>query len=153
MLERILVGLDGSEGSVRALHWAIDLARAAGAEILAVHAFELPYPIISSPAGVPVGTVAGEVELEQALRESVERAFATEWSAPLEDAGVRYRRLFEEGSAGEVLLDVARRERASVLVTGRRGRRALTALLAGSVSQHLIHRSPVPVMIVPAQET
>ena len=147
------MGLDGSEGSVRALDWAIGLARVVGAEVLAVHAFELPYPMIAPPAGLPVGVVASEVELEQTLRGSVEHAFATEWSAPLEDAGVRYRRLFEEGSAGDVLLDVAEREQVGLLVTGRRGRRALTALLAGSVSQHLIHRSAVPVVIVPAAET
>jgi nucleotide-binding universal stress UspA family protein len=149
-IERILVGLDGSSGSARALDWAIGLARATEAEILAVHAFEPPYPAIAPPvAGVPVGLGVGELEIERTLRDEVERAFDAEWSAPLEGAGVRHRRLFEEGPAGDVLLDVARRERAGLVVTGRRGRGALVAILTGSVSQHLVHRSPIPVTVVP----
>jgi nucleotide-binding universal stress UspA family protein len=148
-LERVLVGLDGSEGSARALHWAIDLAKAVGAEVLAVHAFEQPYPVVPPSAEVPVGMVVDEVEAVQALRVAVEQAFVTEWSAPLEGAGVRYRRLLEEGSPGDVLLEVAAREQPGLIVTGRRGRRPLAELLAGSVSHHLVHRSPIPVAIVP----
>jgi nucleotide-binding universal stress UspA family protein len=149
-LDRIIVGLDGSEGSAAALRWAIDLANAVDAEIVAVHAFEVPTPVIAPETGVPVGLGVEEVEVERTLRETAEEAFVTDWSAPLEEAGVRYRRLLEEGPPGEVLLEVAERERPGLLVTGRRGRRALAALLAGSVSEHLVHHSRIPVTVVPA---
>jgi nucleotide-binding universal stress UspA family protein len=149
-LDRILVGLDGSEGSAAALHWAIDLAKAVDAEIVAVHAFEVPTPVIAPETGVPVGLGVDEVEVERTLRETAEQAFVTDWSALLEEAGVRYRRLLEEGPPGEVLLEVAERERPGLLVIGRRGRGALAALLAGRVSEHLVHRSRIPVTVVPA---
>jgi nucleotide-binding universal stress UspA family protein len=149
-LERILVGLDGSEGSALALRWAIDLAKAVDAEIVAVHAFEVPTPVIAPETGVPLGLGVDEVEVERTLRETAEQAFVTDWSAPLDAAGVRYRRLLEEGPPGEVLLEIAERERPGLLVAGRRGRRALAALVAGSVSEHLVHHSRIPVTVVPA---
>jgi len=149
-LDRILVGIDGSVGSAVALRWAIDLARAVDAEIVAVHAFEVPTPVIAPETGVPVGLGVDEVEVERTLRETAEQAFVTDWSASLEEAGVPYRRLLEEGAPGEVLLEVAERERPGLLVTGRRGRGALAALLAGSLSEHLVHHSRIPVAVVPA---
>ncbi|MBO0686993.1 MAG: universal stress protein, partial [Candidatus Dormibacteraeota bacterium] len=91
MIERILVGLDGSSGSEAALNWAIDLAKALNAEITAVHVFEMPYPMIPAAGGVPMG-IGGEVGLlEQSLREAVKDKFRTDWCAPLVNAGVRYR--------------------------------------------------------------
>jgi nucleotide-binding universal stress UspA family protein len=149
-LDRILVGLDGSEGSAVALRWAIDLAKAVDAEIVAVDAFEVPTAVIAPETGVPVGLGVDEVEVERTLRETAEQAFVTDWSAPLEEAGVRYRRLLEEDPPGEVLLEVAEREQSGLLVTGRRGRGALAALLAGSVNEHLVHCSRIPVTVVPA---
>ncbi len=149
--ERILVGLDGSEGSAAALRWAIREARALDGEVLAVHAFELPYPAIPPPAGgVPVGLVTEELAMEQSLRAAAEQAFEAEWCAPLAQAGVRHRRLFVEGRPGDVLLEVAEQERATLIATGRRGRGSGFAPFAGSVTQHLVHRAHVPVVIVPA---
>jgi nucleotide-binding universal stress UspA family protein len=149
-LERIVVGLDGSEGSAIALGWAIDLAKAVDAEIVAVHVYDVPLPVIAPTAGVPLGIGVDQLELERMLRESAEEALSTEWSAQLDGAGVRYRRLLVEGTPGDVLLEVAERERASLLVTGRRGRGAIVSLLAGSVSAHLVHRSRIPVAIIPS---
>jgi nucleotide-binding universal stress UspA family protein len=148
-IARILVGLDGSDGSAVALRWAIHVARAVDAEVLAVHAFELPQPVIAPPVGVGVGLGVEELAVEEELRSTAERVFETEWAAPLAKAGTRHRRLFEEGRPADVLLDVAERENVDLLVTGRRGRGALASLLAGSVSQELIHRARVPVTVVP----
>jgi nucleotide-binding universal stress UspA family protein len=150
MIERILVGLDGSPGSSAALDWAIDLARAVDAEVIAVHVFQLPYPMLVPAAGGTSMGVGGEVgSLEQSLRETVKETFRNEWCAPLEKAGVRYREVFGEGRAGPVLEEAAERERADLIVTGRRGLTALREFFAGSVSQHLVHHAGVPVLVIP----
>ncbi len=83
------------------------------------------------------------------MRERVKATFRTEWCAPLEAAGVRYRELFGEGRAGPALLDAADQEQVHVIVTGRRGRTTLVEMLAGSVSQFLVHRARQPVVVIP----
>src|SRR5467141_4020502 len=66
---RVLVGLDGSEGSAAALHLTIKLARAIDAEITAMHVFQFPYPVLAPMAGGASMGVGGEVgSLEESTR-------------------------------------------------------------------------------------
>ena len=146
--KRILVGLDGSAGSAAALDKAIELARALDAEVVAAHVFELPYPSLAPVAGgAPMG-VAGDVQsVEDSMRRTVKQEFDTTWCAPLRDAGVRHRELFGDGRAGPMLQQTVDEEDVDLIVVGRRGRSALVELLAGSVSQYLVHRAGRPVLV------
>ena len=140
---RIVVGVDGSAGSADALRWAVELAAGMEAEVIAVHAHELPR-YVPHAAGAPY---VPELEnWERAARQE----FELRWCAPLAASGLRHRRVFEVGTPGEVLLRVAERVVADLIVTGRRGRSELVELLAGSVSQRMVHRAHCPVVIVPA---
>ncbi len=152
-IERIMVGLDGSEGSTAALLWAIRLAEALSAEVLAIYAYQPPEPALAPEVGgVPAGLGSEEVAVQLSLRDAEERVFETEWCAPLLRAGVRHRRIFVEGLPSEVLPEIAASERADVFVTGRRGHRGLAGLVLGSVSQHLARHAHVPVVVVPHPE-
>jgi nucleotide-binding universal stress UspA family protein len=144
-IRRILVALDGSEGSAEALRWAIGLARAVDAEIVAVHAFDL------RPAAAPAAAMSIPPTYGDAWRDSEREAFMRLWSRPLAESGVRHRLLFEDGPVGRTLLQVADDQMVDLLVTGRRGRGAIAELLAGSVSQYLIHHARrLPVVVVPS---
>ena len=136
------MGLDGSEGSARALDWAIGVASAVDAEVIAVHAHELPM-YLARPNGVPY------VPDLESWEQSARQEFELRWCAPLAAAGVRRRTVFETGRASEVLLRQAEEVVADLIVTGRRGRGELVELLAGSVSQSLVHRAHCPVVVVP----
>jgi nucleotide-binding universal stress UspA family protein len=57
-----------------------------------------------------------------------------------------------DGGAASVLLDLAEREDAGLLVTGRRGLNTLGELVLGSVSHHVVHGAKRPVVLVPAPE-
>lgn len=138
-----MVGLDGSEGSALALDWAIRLAAAVDAEVIAVHAHELPASL-PRPGGAPY------VPEFESWERSVRQDFELRWCAPLDGAGVRHRKVFEIGRPGEVLLRQAERVVADLIVTGRRGRGELMELLAGSVSQRMVHGAHCPVVVVPA---
>jgi len=143
---RIVVGVDASQASEAALRWAIGYARAVGAEVVAVHAFEAPvyfsYPSIET----------APILVDQLFREGVRRRFEEDWCAPLAEAGVPYRTVMADGRAANVLLDVADRETAELVVTGRRGLNTLGELVLGSVSHHLVHGSKCPVVVVPGGE-
>jgi nucleotide-binding universal stress UspA family protein len=138
-----VVGLDGSAGSARALDWAVGLAAGVDAEVIAVHALELPQNL-PRPGGVPY--VPDLETWERATRQDFELV----WCRPLTASGVRHRKIFEVGRAGDVTLRLADELAADLIVTGRRGRSELAELLAGSVSQRLVHRAHCPVVVVPA---
>jgi nucleotide-binding universal stress UspA family protein len=142
---RILVGVDGSEGSAAAVRWAARLACATGAEVLAVHVMD-PSERDVRALGLP-RTILNEEDWRDAVREELEAT----WCAPLVSAGVRHRTRVEEGQPGPVLAEVAGQEHADLVVTGRRGLSSLAELVHGSVGAYLTHHSPSPVAVVPIE--
>lgn len=138
---KIVVGLDGSIGSARGLAWAIEMARALGAEIVVVHVFQLIPPISAVSVPIPLTD-----EWRQRLREE----FENEWCRALKNAGVPYRTVLQMGSPAETLINVARREHADLLVTGTRGVGGFKELMLGSVSHQLVLHATVPVVVIPA---
>ena len=141
-MQRIVVGVDGSQGARRALEWAVDEAKLRDAQLVVIHAW-------LEPAAVAVGSVitAGGVEPE-IFEETAERTLAdvlgavdtTELPQGIESHVVA-------GAPAHALLDAAKD--ADVLVVGSRGLGGFTGLLLGSVSQQVAHHATCPVVIVP----
>lgn len=143
---RIVVGLDASPASEAAVRWAIAYAGAVGAEVVAVHALEAPV-YFSHPYNE-----TWPVVVDSLLRGGVRRRFEEDWCAPLAAAGVLYRSVMADGRAADIRLDVADREAAELIVTGRRGLNPPGELVLGSVSHHLVHGSRRPVVLGPGEE-
>ncbi len=144
--KRIVVGLDGSPGSARALEWAIAMAQAIQSEIVAVHVFQLvpQVPAIYGLAPIP---------FSNGWQDELRTLFKQEWCAPLRKAGLRFRTVFQEGSPAPELIDVARREDAGLIVTGTRGFGGFKELMLGSVSHQLVMHADVPVVVIPPERT
>jgi len=140
--KKIMVGLDGSAGSARALAWAIELAKALQAEIVAVHVVELLTP---SALGVGLAPIALPDDWVDDLR----RRFENEWTAPLKQAGIRYRTVFETGAPASALIAIAHDEHPDLIVTGSRGLGGFGELLLGSVSHQLVLHAQLPVVVIP----
>jgi nucleotide-binding universal stress UspA family protein len=137
----IVVGVDGSEGSDRALEWCRDHAPDLDAEVVVVHAFVTP------AYTVPLyDTLAVSTNVEE-WRDEVKKALETEWCASL--GGVPYRAMVMDGPPAHVILETARAEHADLIVVGARGRGGFAELLLGSVSHHLTHHADRPVLVVP----
>ena len=139
---RIVVGIDGSAGANRAVHWAINLARRTGAEIVAVHVGQ---PIVNEAASY--GFVA-PLALPD-WQDEVRGLFQEEWCLPLRKSGVPFRTVFEEGSPGQQLVAVADREGAGLIVTGTRGFGPIREMILGSVSHYVVQHADLPVVVVP----
>lgn len=135
---RVVVGVDGSEGSRAALAWAVDEAAARGVELEAVHAWQYP------PADERVLAELDSRVFEQAAATSLERDLA---SVPQDRLAQPVIRSTVCDGAGHAL--VAASEGAGVAVVGSRGHGGFTGLLLGSVSQQLAHHAHCPVVIVP----
>jgi nucleotide-binding universal stress UspA family protein len=144
-MERIVCGIDGSDGSLRALDWAADEARRRGATLRIVHAWFEPivagYPFA---AGVVYETAAVEDAARQVLRDAVTQVHAGDGELAIEEELVH-------SPAATALLQEA--EKADLAVVGTRGRGGFAGLLLGSVSQQLVHHAPCPIVVVPPVAT
>lgn len=138
-LERILVAVDGSDNSAGAVRWAAALAGLVDAEIIAVHAI-----------GLLEGMDHGDPPADSNGRDEIRRRFETTWCAPLDDAGLRDRRILTDGNPVSVVLSVAEDEGVDLVVVGSRGLGGYPELLLGSTSTQVAQRSTRPVVIVPA---
>lgn len=134
--QRIVVGVDGSYDSARAVATAATLAAACGAEVVGVHAVGLMH------------LVDGEMRPSDQYRERIADDVAS-WAAPLDATGVAHRVVVEDGPPGLVLLRVVEREDAGLVVLGTRGLGSSEGVVLGSTSHHLVQHSPVPVVVVP----
>jgi nucleotide-binding universal stress UspA family protein len=144
---RIVIGLDGSPGSARALSWVIPLARTLKAEIIAVHAYQIqPYAYIPAP----FGAMALPLEPEEWLPD-LKREFDDQWCAPLKVSGIPYQERIFQGSPAAAIIDTARQEGAGMIVVGSRGLGGFKELMLGSVSHQLAMQSEIPVIIVPGK--
>lgn len=141
-VERVVVGIDGSGNARKALEWAILIARAFSAEIVATHAVGL---LTSLEGGPPLPSHSHLPELRH--------LFESEWCAPLAHSGVAYRTLCLDGPPVRVLLDVSTEEDADLIVVGTRGAGGFAGLLLGSTSHQLAEHSSRPVLIVPPAAT
>jgi nucleotide-binding universal stress UspA family protein len=137
-VSKIVVGVDGSDGSKQALDWALEEARLRDAEVLAVYAWVLV------PLAVP--ELPSVVDWE-ALQESAREFLDSFVSAAVEKhEGVVVRQAVLSGPAAEVLVEAARE--AELLVVGSRGLGGFKGLLLGSVSNQCVQHASCPVVVV-----
>ena len=144
-MDRIVVGVDGSTGSLAALRWALKLAAETGASLEAVHAWEFSYAWID---GYTPDVDRWAAQAEEAAHVCLDGALAEAMGR--QPCYVEVTRTVVEGSPAKALLD--RAKDADALVVGSRGRGGFTGLLLGSVSQQCVHHARVPVVVVPEPE-
>ncbi len=139
---KILVGVDGSEPSSRAVNWCATYAKALEAEVVVVHAIDIPILVAPMNSHVPMSTFS-EVD-----REGV-KELVVGWCAPLDEAGIAYRIELKDGDPAFAIMQVAKAEDADLVVTGRRGRGGFAELVMGSNSYTLTHHLNRPLLILP----
>jgi nucleotide-binding universal stress UspA family protein len=135
----IILGYDGSDGSKAALAVAVAVARA----------FDAPLSIVFGYEPNPMGgeTADYKAKLEKIGEEMVAGALA---AATAIDSSVHAETLVVPMRPVESLLEAALERQARVIVVGGTGERPIVGAILGSVPHKLLHRSDVPVLVVPA---
>jgi nucleotide-binding universal stress UspA family protein len=147
-MPRIVVGVDGSEGAAKALHWALGEARLRGASLRVVHAWSVPL-VLSIPSADAFGIPEPAESMQQvraALHKEADEILERSLQG-IEADDVEIDGEVVEGKPARMLIDAA--TGADLLVVGSRGLGGFTGLLLGSVSQQCAHHAHCPVVIVP----
>jgi len=141
---RILVPVDGSECSLQALDFAVDLAVKLRGDIVVCHVIDLARAaVLSGGEGALVAGCLAEVRNEAGaiLEEAVKRA----------GARVPVSQQTAVGDPVAEIRHVASTVDAAFVVMGSHGRNGLSRLLMGSVAEGVVRGSAVPVMVVPVE--
>lgn len=143
-LNRILVPIDFSECSRKALRYAIALAKEHAASLTLLYVVPKQYAAYDY-GGPDMPSLEAEmfVDGEKKLNEILETELKGE--VPAES-------LVRCGSPDDEILAIARDIPANLIVIATHGRTGLSHMLLGSVAEHVVRRAPCPVLVVREQE-
>lgn len=137
-MSSIVIGMDGSDGSKRAVPVAVGLARQSGANLVLAHVDER----IAAKGDMP--SIRAD---EDEIRAEIERV-AQEITADGVDAKVE-RATVVLGGPAHAIAGIAEDVDADMIVVGTRGRSPVAGLLLGGVTDRLLHIAKRPVLAVP----
>ena len=141
-INRIVVGVDGSDSSRQALRWAYDEAAHHGASITAVSTWHPP----ALPLGPAYGSAPPEGYVSQPKQNALDLLERFVTDLDVREPAVDVRTAVEEGNPAEVLIKLSKD--ADLMVVGSRGHGGFKGMLLGSVSQHLVAHAECPVVVV-----
>jgi len=144
MTKKILAAVDFSELTGPLLEHAAELARALSAQLWLVHA-AAPEPDF---VGYDPGPVGVRQQVATHLRENHRRL--QDHADALRRRGLDVTALLVQGPTVETILREAEKLEVDLLLLGSHGRGALSRVLLGSVSEGVLRRARIPVMILPA---
>ncbi len=150
MFEKILVPLDGSEHSVRALENAVQIAKKFGGKITLIHVYSVALPVSVSPITMAeTGTLAPEIvsKLVEASRGAGANILA-DGKKRVKAEGVQVETLLREGHIVEEILNTAKEGEFDLIVIGARGLSRIEEIFLGSVSHGVTRHAPCPVLVV-----
>jgi nucleotide-binding universal stress UspA family protein len=143
LIERIVVGTDGSETAGEAVRQAIELAKLSGAKLDVVSAFE---PVPTSRLREESEEIPGDVAYAVGPREDV-NVILEGAAGPARADGVEVETHAREGDPADAILDVAEEYKASLIVVGNKGMTGTRRFLLGSVPNKISHHAPCSVFI------
>jgi nucleotide-binding universal stress UspA family protein len=140
-IKTILVPVDFTETSDKALDFAIDLATKLEASVTVMHAYEIP--VIGFPDGALVATVDIATRIQEAAQKGLEASVEQR-----KDRGVPIASVLRDGVAWEEIRAVAEETHADLIVIGTHGRRGIARALLGSVAENVIRTVKTPVLTI-----
>jgi len=140
-IRRILCATDFSGASKRAYEYAVELAAKLQAEVVVIHAYQIPAYTL------PDGMVEVPVEVESNVRQRLEQQL-DEFVRSVDTKGAAVKAQLSDGVPYVEITHAARELKADLIVVGTHGRTGLAHLLLGSVAERVVRTSDVPVLTI-----
>jgi nucleotide-binding universal stress UspA family protein len=140
-LRQILVPVDFTETSEKALAYAIEFARTMNASLTIMHAYQIP--VYGFPDGAYVTTADVAAQISTAAQGRLDALVES-----LKSSNVPVTAVLRDGVAWEEINAVAAETKADLIIIGTHGRRGLARALLGSVAENVIRTGVVPVLVI-----
>jgi nucleotide-binding universal stress UspA family protein len=140
-LQQILVPVDFTETSDRALDYAVEFANKFGAAITLIHAYQIP--VYGFPDGAFITSADVATQLATAAQGRLDALLESRRAT-----GIALTAVLRDGVAWEEINDVAKLVEADLIIIGTHGRRGLSRALLGSVAENVIRTTNVPVLTI-----
>jgi len=136
--QRIVLPVDGSDGSARAVRKALYLARETGVDVTALHVMDIPYLAsidlnYTYPDLLEIIKKRGDEVLDEVKKQGSK-------------LGVHVKTKLVDGSPDDQIIKEAKRD--DLIIMGCKGRTALSRIIVGSVCEKVLHHAKSPVMII-----
>lgn len=160
-MKNILVPIDCSAATPGVLDLARQLAAAFQAELHLIHVREIPsalptvplgYGALGMPEMAPLGGMSFPVVEsadQSALSDDNRKVRLAQWQQEIQQTGVKVTLHEPAGDVLDEILQRAAAVKADAIVMGRHGHGAMYNLLVGSVTEGILKRSALPVLLVP----
>ena len=137
-IKRIMVPVDDSGYSLRALKYSIQFAQKMHCNILLLHCHK-EFPSV-------LGEPYLQTVIEKILKESND--VLEPYRKVLKDNNAEFEELVLEGPAGRAIVETAEIEKIDLIIMGSKGKTDLEGLIMGSTAHRVLHMSSCPVLIV-----
>jgi nucleotide-binding universal stress UspA family protein len=140
MFTKILVPVDGSDNSYKALEAALVLSEKLGSNISVVNVMEQ----------VPITHIESEKLLNELLEayKKENQEILSKCSDIAHQKGITIKSVLLQGNPAPVILDYSKKENFDLVIMGSRGMGKFKELILGSVSSKIVHHSPCAIMII-----
>ncbi|MCK4646586.1 MAG: universal stress protein [Candidatus Aminicenantes bacterium] len=139
-LKKILWATDFSDEAQEALLYTETFAKTFNAKIVALHIVPDFSPVLYDTAYVIRGELARRVD---DMKKEADKKLQTIKKAK----GIPFKIIVKEGNASKKIIETAGEEKVDLIVIGRRGMSAIEKLFIGSVANHVLRNSPVPILV------
>ena len=140
MFTNILVPIDGSDNSYRALDAALLLSEKLGSNITVIHVME----------EVPITHIGSEKMLNELLEayKKENQDILLKCSEIAKQKGLTIKTFLLQGNPASAILDYNKKEKFDLVIMGSRGLGKFKELILGSVSSKIVHHSPCAVLLI-----
>lgn len=153
LFKKILVPLDGSDQSLKALGIAVQMGKEFDGKISLIHVYSvcvrpivMPEPTTLTPPSVPIMAPADFSKVVEASRKAGNTILA-DGERKVKAEGVQVETLLKEGHVVQEILETAKEGEFDLIVMGARGVSKIREILLGSVSDAVIRNAPCPVLV------
>ena len=136
-IKNILVPLDGSKNSFKALTKAIYLAKKCDASITALYVLRVAY---DNPNLLYVPQTQNELKKVEKFLDAAKKQVSKN------SIGFKKKTLF--GHEAKQIVDFAQKQKFDLIVMGARGHSRIKQMILGSISNMVVHSSKIPVLVV-----